>query len=312
MRMPMSVPVVLIAFRRPHHTSRVLEAIRGEAPQRLYIVADGPRAGNVEDELMCAETREVLTNIDWDCEVTRIYADSNMGLKERVVSGLDLVFEREEFAVILEDDCVPNRDFFRFCSFALNEHFYDANVALVSGNNFFPKLKDSNKYFFINQANIWGWATWRRTWNSFRESGFLSGIPDSEKSAILDGIQIKAERKRFAGMLGVLSDLDSWAIPFACHVYRNKLLCATPGMNLVTNVGMGVDSTHTKFESYVDEIPVGDLSWPIFPPDVIEADLIRSREISRHRSYRWVTYPLLHPIDFLKRAMRYLKYLLGS
>jgi len=36
-------------------------------------------------------------------------------LQARVSSGIDWVFEQVEEAIILEDDCLPDPSFFRFC-----------------------------------------------------------------------------------------------------------------------------------------------------------------------------------------------------
>lgn len=299
--------MVLIAFKRPKHTALVLEAIRQYKPSRLYLIADGPRAGIDVELAQCLETRRILENVDWDCEVIRDFSDVNLGLKERVTSGLDLVFSREDQAIILEDDCLPNQDFFRFCEFALEKHVSDLAVALVSGNNFNPVAGESGEYFFTNHANIWGWATWSRTWQGFKESGYLNGISDVRKAVIVEQIKVNGAKKRFSKLLNALDTLDSWAVPFASFVYSKGLLCATPGANLVTNVGMGADSTHTKFESYVDEVPWGQLAWPISGPSIQGPDLKKMKREARHRAFKWVTYPLKHPVDFTNRFLRYLR-----
>lgn len=305
-------PVALFAFRRPHHTSRVLDAIREYAPERLYLIADGPRLGNPQDNQLCEETRLVLSKVDWECEVIRLYADENLGLKRRVTSGLDFVFDREEAAVILEDDCIPSQDFFKFCAYGLSKYSDNEEVALISGNNFNPVPTEANRYFFLSEANIWGWATWSRTWKKFRDSGYLEVINQSEKRAILECIPVASERRRFNKMLGGLENLDSWAVPFSAFVYRRALLSAAPGANLVTNVGMGLDSTHTKFESYVDEMRLGHLNWPLSSPTFTQIDLEKSLSIARHRRLRWITYPLKHPLDFMGRVFRFVSYLIRS
>lgn len=282
-----------------------MQAIREYRPTKLYLVADGPRQGKPGEVELCLQTRQVLDDIDWDCDVVREYAETNLGLKKRVSSGLDLVFANESSAIILEDDCLPTPDFFRFCEFALERYADEERIALVSGNNFNPLPKDADGYFFHTHANIWGWATWRRTWSTFKKSGYLNGIPEGEIPALLSSIEPPKVRKSFSRLVGALGKLNSWAIPFAAFIYSRKLLCVTPGANLVTNVGMGSDSTHTKFESYVDEVPVGSLKWPLTAPIRIEPDLEKINRESRHRATKWITYPLLHPFDFAKRVIRY-------
>jgi len=72
---PRSVPVCLFVFNRPETTQQVGERIRAAEPERLYVVADGPRSDQPEDEERCLETRAVTESVDWDCDVRREYAD---------------------------------------------------------------------------------------------------------------------------------------------------------------------------------------------------------------------------------------------
>ena len=110
-----SFPIAYIIFNRPRHTRETFELIRAQRPAKLFIIADGPRDGHPTDAQRCEEVRAIVQNIDWPCEVQRNYATQNMGCKLRVSSGLDWVFSQVDAAVVLEDDCVPNVDFFSFC-----------------------------------------------------------------------------------------------------------------------------------------------------------------------------------------------------
>ena len=58
-----------------------------------------------------------------------------MGCGRRISSGLDWVFEREEQAIIVEDDCVPELSFFQYCQEMLEYYKDDDRILMVSGNN---------------------------------------------------------------------------------------------------------------------------------------------------------------------------------
>ena len=79
--MLLDIPVVFFIFRRPDTTSRVFEEIRKAQPKKLYIVADGPRGGRDEEEELVSLTRASVANVDWPCDVIKIYAAANMGLR---------------------------------------------------------------------------------------------------------------------------------------------------------------------------------------------------------------------------------------
>src|SRR5262249_51687034 len=135
----------------------------------------------------CAAAREEIDRVDWECEVRRHYAESNLGIKRRVVSGLEWVFSQTDEAIILEDDCVPDPSFFRFCDEMLARFRYDARVLSVSGDTVqFGQTRAMASYYFSRYPHLWGWATWRRAWRLYdpdlvdwprlRDSGWLEAL----------------------------------------------------------------------------------------------------------------------------------------
>jgi hypothetical protein len=45
----LKTPVTFIIFKRPDKTERVFEAIRQAKPPQLFVIADGPRTGYVDE-----------------------------------------------------------------------------------------------------------------------------------------------------------------------------------------------------------------------------------------------------------------------
>ena len=163
----MDTAVALIIFRRPELTARVFERIREARPPKLFVIADGPRPGNAEDVRLCANTRAVVEEVDWPCEVVRDFADENLGLKRRIPSGLDRVFEEVTEAIILEDDCLPDPSFFPYCEELLERYRDDERVIHISGSQLLPDPPKKWSYHFSRGPAVWGWATWRRAWELY-------------------------------------------------------------------------------------------------------------------------------------------------
>lgn len=130
----LEVPAAFLIYKRPDVMRRVFATIAAARPRRLYVIADGPR--DESEAARCAEARAIIEGVDWDCEVFTNYAETNLGLKRRVSSGLDWVFAHEEQAIILEDDCLPDSTFFRFCAELLERYRDDERIMHISGNNF--------------------------------------------------------------------------------------------------------------------------------------------------------------------------------
>ncbi len=161
----MGTPIVLIIFNRPETTKQVFAAVANAKPAQLFIIADGPRTDRPDDLGKCAAARKITERIDWNCEVYRNYSDVNLGCGHRPATGITWAFEKVEEAIILEDDCVPDPTFFRFCEELLEKYRYDERIMMIGGRNNLPSDKQHRcSYHYARIPNCWGWATWRRAW----------------------------------------------------------------------------------------------------------------------------------------------------
>ena len=173
----LEVPVVFIIFNRLDTVQRVFEKIREARPAKLYLISDGAREGAAGEALKVAQVRDYVDgHIDWECEVVRDYADHNIGCKMRIVTGLNNVFAKEEYAIIVEDDILPHDTFFRFCQEMLLRYREDDRIGMVSGCNMCAEYQTDQAYLFTKIPETWGWATWRRVWETYDVD-----IPDWEQ-----------------------------------------------------------------------------------------------------------------------------------
>ena len=303
-----SAPVVILAFNRPDVTKKVVERVRESQPKTVYLIADGPREDHPEDRMLCDRVREILISAGWTGEVHTNFAESNMGLRKRVVTGLDWVFGGEDRAIILEDDCLPDPSFFSFADQLLERYVDREQVGMISGNNFLRGQSVSDdSYYFSPDARIWGWATWARVWNDFSNSGLEHHWSSAEARNVVSRIQSSVRRQGLIRQAERAADLDSWALPFVLHAQRRRLLSVVPQVNLVTNIGFGVNSTHTKFESFTAEVPVSGMRFPLRHPPEVVAHPSAGRLEARLERIEWLSYPLRHPLDVIRRVWRYLK-----
>jgi hypothetical protein len=271
----LDTPVVFIIFNRPEPTRRVFEQIRKVKPVNLFIIADGPRTNKSSDQELCKETRSIVETIDWSCNVQRNYSEANMGCGKRVSSGLDWVFNQCDQAIILEDDCVPTPDFFRFCTEMLEKYKLDSRVLSISGFSAPTKLVNSldSSYYFSRFFGMWGWATWKRAWNLYDFK--LNNWPQAKKDQILiqrigdDPIARQWERDldNIYYNNGKRGIVDTWDFQFSfTHFYHDGLVIK-PRVNLISNIGVGThDATHTLLAHKLGDVKTGALSWPLIFP----------------------------------------------
>jgi hypothetical protein len=304
-RSGLATPIAFFIHKRPETTRRVFREIAKARPRRLFTIADGPRVGNVREAKLCAETREIVKAVTWECEVLRDFADTKLGLKRRISSGLDWVFSLSEEAIILEDDCVPHPDFFVF-SEALLRHFQDdERVMMISGNNFQEGARrGAGSYYFSRIAHIWGWATWRRAWRRYDID--MRSFPSFAEQRKLDWIlPDTAMREHYLGLLrSTFEDqIDNWGYRWQFAVWDRDGLVAAPNINLVRNIGFGPGATHTPTPHplFADRpaYPLGPIEHPAEIAPDNEADL---REFRAEQA--WYRRPLARRVwDRLMRTI---------
>jgi hypothetical protein len=286
-------PVVLLLFRRPECTARVFERIRRARPPVLYLVADGPRGA--DDEEGCERARAAVARVDWPCEVRRDYAAGNLGLRERVVSGLGFVFGECERAVVLEDDCLPDPTFFDYCDAVLERWKDDERVMQVGG---FSVQRGGAptpaSYYFSKYALPWGWASWARAWRHYDPS--IASWPALRDGGWADAwFDGELERSYWTGVFdavhaGRIASTWDYAWSYACWAQGG--LSAVPWASLIRNVGWGPGATHTHGTVPLAEIDAVPLPLPVVHPTAV----------SRHRAADLYTFDHYYPGQHMKRA----------
>ena len=246
---PASTPLLLIVWRRPQTLREVINAIRPLAPTRLYVACDGPNPCRHGEAEKVAASREVIEKeIDWPCQIERLYSDVNQGCRLGVSRAITWFFERVEEGIILEDDCVPHPDFFPYCTTLLERYRHDTRIWCISGNNFQNgKWRGDSSYYFSHYHHCWGWASWRRCWQHFDAE--LHQWPALRESGLLETIfENPLERSYWSDIWQRLVDEgkpDTWDFQWIFTCLINGGLAALPNQNLVSNIGFGVDATNT-------------------------------------------------------------------
>lgn len=263
----MKVPVAIFVHRRPITTKLVFDSIKLYEPNKLYIFADGPT--NETQYTDCRVVREIFDkNIKWDCKIEKIYSKKNLGLVNNIKKGLDYLFEKEGKAIILEDDTLPNRSFFKYCEFCLNKYEHDDSIFHISGCNFFPNSKsDCSSYSLTSIVNIWGWATWARAWKHY-DVEMKSWKTQERNTFLKHWCTTKKQLTDTRAMFDLHcenKDPWTWDYQWVYTCWANNGLSVMPHKNLVQNLGFGPTSTHTKYAKQQNPYPtsIEELTFPI-------------------------------------------------
>lgn len=282
------VPVLIIFFNRPHMLERVFGQVRMAKPSKLFLYQDGARNGRDDDIENIEKCREIVSNIDWQCEVHRLYQTKNYGCDPSEYIAIRWFFDHIEQGIILEDDDVPNVSFFRYCKELLEKYAKDSRIATISGMNHLEKCNPNKAdYFFAHASSIWGWATWRRfvdlwdTQYSFLESPEKIRIM---KKNFVESRTMKSDRVRFDLYIDKCREHQKSGKEFyetlvSSTRLLNNQMGIFPTENMISNIGNEGESTHgtsslkllPRATQKVFNIPRYEKTFPLKHPTVVKA-----------------------------------------
>lgn len=273
----LTTPILLIVFNRPDTTELVFDAIRQARPRRLYISSDGPRPGNASDLSKNNAVKEIVNKVDWDCEVKTRFGEENLGCGLGPVAAISWFFNHEPEGIILEDDCLPDQSFFRYCSELLERYRDDSKIMHIAGSNFQKGWKNSgdDSYYFSTYPHEWGWATWRRAWELYDFD--VKRYPTLVKENYFRGYFGSYLEKRYR-LAKIKRSYEQntpnwWDYQWSFTLFSHKGLAIVPNVNMIENIGFGADATHTL--STVDDFKQNKahaMSFPMKHPEHVIHD----------------------------------------
>ena len=240
------VPVQFNIWIRPECQRRQWEVIKEVRPRILFVVSDGGR--NEEEWALINQNRQMVdTEIDWDCDVHKLYSDRNYGMYQNQMNANEYIWERVDRCIFMEDDNVPAKSFFTFCRDMLEKYKDDLRVSMISGLNVLGDYeRPTADYFFSRSCHVWGFATWKRVYENYYN--FNYGKDPYIMDLIHKETGSRASFRRIMDAYAVQEyyqghkAFEEFFLEFSFFAYHQ--LAIIPTRNLISNVGATADSAH--------------------------------------------------------------------
>tara|TARA_Y100000741_G_scaffold357316_1_gene335036 strand:- start:634 stop:1539 length:906 start_codon:yes stop_codon:yes gene_type:complete len=300
--MKIESPILYCCYNRLDLIKKSLDIIQKIECKKIYISIDGPK-NTSQDIKKNQDILNYIQNLSFSSKKELLINDKNKGCKFAISNAIDWFFENEEQGIILEEDLLPSKSFFNFCDYALNKYKNNSNVMMISGTNYLGEKVKSNNYFYSEHFLIWGWATWKRSWN-FYDVEMKSWKKESVKLELQKRYSSKEYnflKNRFNSYFKDYS--DTWDIQWYFSCVYNKGLTVMPEANLVTNIG--VEGTHSK--KYYDTLflECGELEIEkINSPTEIKRNYIF--DLKLHKKYNFKNFILVKIKLILKKIFFFL------
>lgn len=289
--------MLMLFHARADHFGEVWNEVKKARPARLFLYQDGPRMFNRAGEAVSTaeeskdwagimECRKLVSdeNIDWQCEVHRLYQERNYGCDPSEFISQRWAFSLTDKCIVLEDDDVPSQSFFPFCKEMLDRYENDERITMIAGFNVTPTSLNPQpssqthhpSYFFTRAFSIWGWASWARVVNNW--DGDYNFVKNPDTFALLK--QKAAQYKQRDEMITLCQQhaaqgKEFYETIFWAYMILHDGLAIIPSLNLINNIGL---EGGTHYSTQLDLLPKR-LRWQFVMP--------------RHE----LCFPLVHPVE---------------
>lgn len=279
MRKQLKTAVLLTFFVKYNTLERVFAMIRKVQPPILFLACDGARSDHPDDVENIRKCKQIVENIDWECDVHRYYQTENKGILYNGNYACRNAFEIVDRLIFLEDDKLPTESFFFFCEELLEKYKDDERVYGICGGNHCGIYENCEAdYFFVRYPYSGASGIWKRSFEnidrsfSFLEDSYTRecveyALPKEQKNKI--NRAIIARRDFLKDGMPKSSELAStleFYLQNRCNIY--------PKYNMIVDIGCAKGSEH-------------------FPDDIRKVPKVYQKSIM-DKSYD-IDHKLIHP-----------------
>lgn len=243
-----NAPIALFTYKRLDTLKRTVSALQRNDLAKdsdLFIFSDA--AKTQADELAVTNVRDFLKTIEGFRSIRISEAKTNQGLAKSIIDGATEVLRSYDIIIVLEDDLTVSSNFLSFMNQCLS--FYNSYPEVLSISGYTIPIQVPKDYSFdvyaFPRVSSHGWATWKSKW-----TGIDWEIKDFDefKQSATNRRNFRANGSDLYRMLNQQMErkIDSWAIRWQYHLFKNHLLTIYPIVSKVQNMGFGNEATHSK------------------------------------------------------------------
>lgn len=243
------IPALLVTWNRPETTQRVVSRLLSLRPSALYVAGDGPRELVEGDRDLIERVQDLVVHAPWECPVHYFQSPSHLGLRRNVLRAVDWFFSQVPEGVILEDDVLPSKDFFRFSGQMLERFRSDDKVASISGSAHANGVVNSREdFYFSSLHHVWGFGSWKRAWDGFSDFTLeRKPVNEAEIRELLPNMPPGFSRHWAARVNSEISgEKDTWSALWNLFCFEKFRRSIVPRVALTENIGFGDAATNSK------------------------------------------------------------------
>jgi len=241
----LNLPTLIIGFQRANSLEILINKCLEETNSKIFISMDGPSEGEAE---LVNKARIIVTNfkVAYPDRILLRLLPHNVGSAVNVITALDWFFANNDRGIVLEDDCIPHKDFFKYSLSALEFMKDKDSVWFFSG--FRPLLTEikETQYALCTLPLNWGWGTTQEKWIEIRNLLSAKKFENLLLSFLFGPSRVYWN----IGYRRIINGwVDAWDTALAFLMVQENKFTLLPNCNLVSNIGSDEFALNTKHET---------------------------------------------------------------
>jgi len=271
--------VLIIGYRRSVNIDLLIQSCIDNNVNKIFIALDNviDKSNDlqaIQDHLDCTK---VIENAMQKSPGLIEFAtqEKNAGCAVGVLSACNWFFSKVEYGIVLEDDCIPTSDFFKFAAEQFNNLEINSNAWLICGTQLVTYDQNLQGAYLSKYALTWGWATTSVKW-----SEMYSTITKRYRSfsSFLQAMNPENSYWFYGALRAELGHVDVWDTVLLHRMTSQGKLAILPYQNLIENIGSDDVATHTKGDSLSKQLKKGRY----FPTEKIQSDFLMDDLIKKN------------------------------
>ncbi len=253
-------PILFLVFNRPEKTLQTFNAIREVRPTKLYVAIDAPRENRPDDVENWRKVKEIVHNVDWECETHYLIREKNLGCTLSGKTAWDWFFEYEDRMIFVEDDGLGSPSAFYFTQELLEKYKDDNRIKTISPINYGVKHGKYSYFATRYMGGTYFMGTWKRVYDLYDYD--LSTFKETTKNPIYknsffnwkEKSLFEMRCKQYVDSVKKGARNNTYDIQFEFLGYKYDMLCLVSNVSMVRNIGFdgGANTLQKNIEEMED------------------------------------------------------------
>ena len=250
-------PIVLFVYNRVDTLEKLISSLKLNQESQesdLFIFSDGPNFKDSTDSLEVKKVRNYIHAIDSFKSINIIESGANKGLAKSIIEGLNIISNKFESFIVLEDDLLVSPYFLKYMNSSLNKYKLQNKVWSINGFGTDPALFNlpenlRNEFYWSLRPSSHGWGTWSNRWQEavWDEARLEKLLKNRKhkKRVLLAGGDIF-----YMFDLQLKKNIDSWGVRWVINACVNDKYSLNPVYSYTTHQ-ISQKGTHVRGVNHI-------------------------------------------------------------